>query len=107
MPRNLGEWLSDCGRFVKLYESIGEKATAAIRRYVQEVKSGSFPVEGEHTYPISSQELEKFWDMLRKRKGGRYEADIDERNTQQCFGVAAMKSLTWVKDIGWTDIQLY
>jgi hypothetical protein len=60
---------------VKLYESIGEKSTAAIRRYVQEVKSGAFPVEGEHTYPISDVELEKFIELVEERKG-REAADI-------------------------------
>lgn len=56
-------------RFVKLYESIGHKATAAIRRYVDEVRTGEFPVEGEHTYPISPQELDKFKRHLVEKKG--------------------------------------
>jgi 3-methyl-2-oxobutanoate hydroxymethyltransferase len=54
---------------VKVYESIGERSTDAIRRYVQEVKSGEFPVEGEHTYPISPPELEKFKELVEERKG--------------------------------------
>jgi 3-methyl-2-oxobutanoate hydroxymethyltransferase len=60
---------------VKLYESIGERTTSAIRQYVEEVKSGAFPVEGEHTYPISPQELEKFKVVVEERKG-REAADI-------------------------------
>ena len=54
---------------MKLYEKIGERSTEAIRHYVQEVKSGEFPVEGEHTYPISREELEKFKEVVEKRKG--------------------------------------
>lgn len=60
---------------MKLYESIGEKTTNAIRRYVKEVKNGEFPVEGEHTYPISAEELEKFKEVVEERKG-REAADI-------------------------------
>jgi len=58
-----------------LYEKIGERSTEAIRRYVQEVKSGEFPVEGEHTYPISPLELVKFKEVVEERKG-REAADI-------------------------------
>jgi 3-methyl-2-oxobutanoate hydroxymethyltransferase len=60
---------------VKLYETIGEKSTEAIRRYIQDVKNGGFPVEGEHTYPISPQELEKFEKVVEEREG-REVADI-------------------------------
>jgi 3-methyl-2-oxobutanoate hydroxymethyltransferase len=60
---------------VKLYETIGEKSTEAIRRYIQDVKNGEFPVEGEHTYPISPQELEKFKKVVEEREG-RETADI-------------------------------
>jgi len=62
-------------KFVKLYESVGEKSTEAIRRYVNEVKNGEFPVEGEHTYPISAQELDRFKEVMEERKG-REAADI-------------------------------
>ena len=54
---------------MKLYESMGQKATAAIRRYVEDVKSGAFPVEGEHTYPISEEELKKFREVVEERRG--------------------------------------
>lgn len=60
---------------MKLYESIGEKSTNAIRQYVKEVKSGVFPVEGQHTYPIGADELEKFKEVVEERKG-REAADI-------------------------------
>jgi len=60
---------------VKLYESIGDKSTNAIRRYVQEVKSGEFPIEGEHTYPINVEELKKFKEVVEERRG-REAADI-------------------------------
>jgi hypothetical protein len=53
---------------VKLYEKIGERSTEAIKRYVQEVKSSEFPVDGQHTYPISREELEKFEEVVKKRK---------------------------------------
>jgi ketopantoate hydroxymethyltransferase len=62
-------------RFVKLYEQIGEKTTNAIWQYVQDVKSGAFPVEGEHTYPMSAVELDKFKEVVEERKG-REAADI-------------------------------
>jgi hypothetical protein len=42
---------------------------------VREVKSGEFPVEGEHTYPITAEELEKFKEVVEERKG-REAADI-------------------------------
>ena len=67
-------WLINT-RFVKIYESIGERATAAIRQYVEDVKSGAFPVEGIHTYPINKDELDKFKQVVEERKG-REAADI-------------------------------
>jgi 3-methyl-2-oxobutanoate hydroxymethyltransferase len=67
--------MSLIGRFVKLYESIGQRSTEAIRQYIKDVKSGEFPVEGEHTYPISAPELEKFKVVVEERKG-REAADI-------------------------------
>ena len=60
---------------MKVYESIGERSTAAIRQYVEEVKNGSFPVEGEHTYPMKADELEKFKNVVEERRG-REAADI-------------------------------
>jgi 3-methyl-2-oxobutanoate hydroxymethyltransferase len=62
-------------RFVKLYESIGQRSTNAIRQYVEEVKNGEFPVEGEHTYPIKQDELDRFKEMVDERRG-REAADI-------------------------------
>jgi len=63
------------GRFVKLYERVGQRSTDAIRQYVGDVKSGRFPVEGEHTYPIKQEELEKFQELLEERRA-REAADI-------------------------------
>lgn len=59
---------SSNGRFVKLYETIGQRSTDAIRQYVQEVKNGGFPVEGEHTYPIKQEELDKFKELVEERR---------------------------------------
>jgi len=71
----LGAYSAFTPKFVKLFEQIGEKTTDAIRQYVQQVKSGEFPVEGEHTYPINAVELEKFKEVVEERKG-REAADI-------------------------------
>jgi 3-methyl-2-oxobutanoate hydroxymethyltransferase len=62
-------------RFVKLYESIGQRSTDAIRQYVEEVKNGKFPAEGVHTYPMKLEELEKFKEMVEERRA-REAADI-------------------------------
>jgi 3-methyl-2-oxobutanoate hydroxymethyltransferase len=58
-----------------VYESIGERATNAIRQYVEEVKNGQFPVDGEHTYPMKDDELQKFKNVVEERRG-REAADI-------------------------------
>ena len=58
-----------------MYESIGERSTNAIKRYVEEVKSGEFPVDGVHTYPMKPEELEKFKEVVEERRG-REAADI-------------------------------
>jgi 3-methyl-2-oxobutanoate hydroxymethyltransferase len=53
---------------VKVYESIGERATKAIQQYVRDVKEGTFPVEGDHTYPINPEELAKFEELVEERR---------------------------------------
>jgi 3-methyl-2-oxobutanoate hydroxymethyltransferase len=62
-------------RFVKLYETIGQRSTDAIRQYVEEVKNGKFPAEGIHTYPMKQEELEKFKELVEERRA-REAADI-------------------------------
>jgi ketopantoate hydroxymethyltransferase len=55
---------------VRFYESFGQKAIEAVGRYVHEVKAGEFPVEGEHTYPMTDIEFQKFKQVMENRRGG-------------------------------------
>jgi ketopantoate hydroxymethyltransferase len=56
---------------VRFYESFGQKAIEAVGHYVHEVKAGEFPVEGEHTYPMTDIELQKFKQVMENRRGGK------------------------------------
>lgn len=58
-------------RFVKFYESFGQKAIEAVGHYIREVKTGEFPVEGEHTYPMTDIELQKFKQVMENKMGGK------------------------------------
>ncbi|GAA6050040.1 hypothetical protein JCM3770_001928 [Rhodotorula araucariae] len=47
-------------RFLRRYADVGKQARAAVQAYVEEVRLGTFPVEGEHTYPMSNEAFEGF-----------------------------------------------
>ncbi len=47
-------------KFVKTFANIGEQIKEGFEKYVEEVKSGSFPAE-EHTFKINDEVLEKLY----------------------------------------------
>lgn len=51
-------------KFVKKYAEIGKELERAFAEYCQEVRSGKFPIDGEHTYKISPEEEEKIAKLL-------------------------------------------
>ncbi|GAA5870624.1 hypothetical protein JCM8547_002065 [Rhodosporidiobolus lusitaniae] len=62
-------------RFLKKFGDVGERARDAVREYVREVREGAFPIEGEHTYPMSKEAWAGLveWDKanpLRKKDEG-------------------------------------
>lgn len=54
-------------KYTKHYANLTEVAVAGLRQYVQEVKEGVFPGE-EQAYAVKGEELEKFRDMLERRR---------------------------------------
>jgi len=54
-------------KFTKRYGKVTEHAVAAIRQYVDEVKSGAFP-DDDHSYKVDDAEYEKFEKMVAKRR---------------------------------------
>ncbi len=54
-------------KFTKRFAKLTEVAVTGIRQYVKEVKEGSFP-DDDHTYTVKPEELEKFADMVQRRK---------------------------------------
>ena len=54
-------------KYTKHYANLTEVAVAGLRQYVQEVKEGVFPGD-EHGYAVKEEELERFRDMLEKRR---------------------------------------
>ncbi len=54
-------------KFTKRYAKLTEVAVDAIKRYVQEVKEGSFP-DDDHSYGVNQMEYEKFAAMVQKRR---------------------------------------
>ncbi len=54
-------------KYTKHYANLTEVAVAGLRQYVQEVKEGVFPGE-EHGYAVKEEELERFRDMLERRR---------------------------------------
>jgi len=51
-------------KFVKKYAEIGAELQRAFNEYCEDVKSGKFPVDSEHTYSISDEEAEKLMNLL-------------------------------------------
>lgn len=58
-------------KFVKKFGSVGEEAVRGIGKYIEEVRARSYPQEGQHTYPMKSEELEGF---LKAAKEGEEES---------------------------------
>jgi 3-methyl-2-oxobutanoate hydroxymethyltransferase len=54
-------------KFTKRYGKVTEHAVAAIKQYVDEVKSGAFP-DDDHSYTVNDAEYEKFAGMVEKRR---------------------------------------
>lgn len=56
----LGMFSDFTPKFVKKYETLGEKMVSAFNRYIDEVKDGVFPAE-EHIFKISDEVIEKLY----------------------------------------------
>ena len=54
-------------KFTKRYANLTEVAVAGLKTFVDEVKSGTFP-DDAHSYGVNQAELEKFMDLVEKRK---------------------------------------
>jgi len=54
-------------KFTKRYGKVTEHAVAAIKQYVDEVKTGAFP-DDDHSYKVDDGEYEKFEKMVAKRR---------------------------------------
>jgi 3-methyl-2-oxobutanoate hydroxymethyltransferase len=63
----LGMFTDFSTKFTKRYAHLGESATMALKEYVSEVKSGSFPTD-EHSYSVDDREYEKFLEFVLKRR---------------------------------------
>lgn len=54
-------------KFTKRYGNLAEAAVSGLRRYVEEVKAGTFP-DDEHSYTVKPEVLDSFRDLIEKRK---------------------------------------
>ena len=54
-------------KFTKRFANLTEVAVEGLGKYVQEVKSGSFP-DDDHSYGVNESEYEKFLGLLEKRR---------------------------------------
>lgn len=52
-------------KFVKKYADIGGELLKAFSTYIEEVRSGTFPVDAEHAYKISAEEAAKLEELLK------------------------------------------
>ena len=53
-------------KFCKQYANLNGIVTEALRDYVREVKSRSFPLE-QHTYPMDKEEMKRFQELMRNK----------------------------------------
>lgn len=60
----IGQFQAFTPKFVKKYCNIAEIITGAMKEYVQEVKSGSFPDEDKYCYKMIEGESEKFFKNI-------------------------------------------
>ncbi|GAA5955382.1 hypothetical protein JCM3765_006761 [Sporobolomyces pararoseus] len=58
-------------KFVKKFGSVGEEAVRGIGKYIEEVRTRSYPEEGQHTYPMKKEELEGFLRAAAKEEEGQ------------------------------------
>ncbi|MGL4759854.1 MAG: 3-methyl-2-oxobutanoate hydroxymethyltransferase [Sarcina sp.] len=56
----LGMYSDFTPKFVKKYDSIGERIDSAFKKYIDEVKDGVFP-SSEHTFKVKDEVLEKLY----------------------------------------------
>jgi 3-methyl-2-oxobutanoate hydroxymethyltransferase len=56
----LGVYAGHKPRFVKRFANVREESLKGLRAYAEEVRTGRFPNEEEHTYSIPPEELEEF-----------------------------------------------
>ena len=61
----IGQFQAFTPKFVKRYTDVAEVITAAIRRYVDDVRTGAFP-EDEHCYHMLEGEIDKFGDFVKR-----------------------------------------
>ena len=54
-------------KFTKRYANLTEVAVAGLKAYVEEVKSGVFP-DDDHSYNVKQEELDRFVDMVERRR---------------------------------------
>jgi 3-methyl-2-oxobutanoate hydroxymethyltransferase len=54
-------------KFTKRYANLTEVAVTGIKKYVADVKAGTFP-DDEHSYSVKDEEVEKFLKLVQKRK---------------------------------------
>jgi len=55
-------------KFVKKYASVGEILVNAFSNYVQDVRTGKFPVDSEHAYKMREEEIADLAKQLKKRR---------------------------------------
>jgi 3-methyl-2-oxobutanoate hydroxymethyltransferase len=51
-------------KFVKKYAEIGAELQRAFEEYCNDVRGGQFPVDDEHAYKISDEEVNKLMEFL-------------------------------------------
>ncbi len=61
----IGQFQAFTPRFVKKYANIAEVITKAMKEYIEEIKSGSFPTD-EHCYHMLEGEDEKFKELIKE-----------------------------------------
>jgi 3-methyl-2-oxobutanoate hydroxymethyltransferase len=54
-------------KFTKRFANLTEVAVGGLKRYVAEVKAGTFP-DDDHSYGVDAAQYERFLDMLEKRR---------------------------------------
>jgi len=63
----IGQFQAFTPKFVKKYANIAEVSVGAMKKYVKDVKTRSFPAD-EHCYHMLKGEEEKFKEMVKKFK---------------------------------------